>query len=92
VVALNAPTFVSELVNEVGRAVRPGAMRVRDFPIVEMPCRVCLVRVETRSRRPVEGASYELERSRGVRSSEPCSSQNAVKVFRSFILARLVCG
>jgi hypothetical protein len=65
VVALNALTFVSELVNKVGRAVRPG-----------------VVRVGTWSRRPVEGTSYELERSRGVPSSEPRTSQNAVEVFR----------
>jgi hypothetical protein len=63
VVALNALTFVSELVNKVGRAVRPGVVRVGDFPVVEMPCRASLVRVGTRSRRPVEGASYESERS-----------------------------
>jgi hypothetical protein len=82
VVALNALTFVSELVNKVGRAVRPGVMRVRDFLIVKMPCRASLVRVRTWSRRPVEGASYESERSRGVPSSEPRTSQNVVEVSR----------
>jgi hypothetical protein len=82
VVALNALTFVSELVNKMGRAVRPGVVRVGDFPIVELPRRESLVRVGTRSRRPVEGTSYELERSRGVPSSEPRTSQNAVEVFR----------
>jgi hypothetical protein len=50
------------------------------------------VRVGTRLRRPVEGALYESERSRGVPSSEPRTSRNAVEVFRPFILARLVCG
>jgi hypothetical protein len=65
VVALNALTFVLELVNKVGRAVRPG-----------------VVRVGMRSRRPVEGASYESERSRGTPSSEPRTSRNAVEVFR----------
>jgi hypothetical protein len=79
VVALNALTFVSELVNKVGRAVRPEVVRVRDFSIVEMPCRVRLVRVGTRSRRPVEGASYESERSRNT--SKPRTSRNTVEVF-----------
>jgi hypothetical protein len=82
VVTLNALTFVSELVNKVGRAVRPGVVRVGDFPVVEMPCRASLVRVRTRSRHPVEGASYESERSRGVLSSVPHTSQNAVEVSR----------
>jgi hypothetical protein len=104
-VALNALTFVSELVNKVGRAVQPGVVRVGDFPIVEMPCRASLVRVGTWSRRPVEGASYESERSRGVLSSVPRTSRNIVEAFRraclvqvrtwprrSVILARLVCG
>jgi hypothetical protein len=31
VVALNALTFVSELVSEVGRPARPRVVRVRDF-------------------------------------------------------------
>jgi hypothetical protein len=62
-------------------------VRVRDFPIVEMPCRASLVRVRTRSRHPVEGASYESEHSRGVLSSEPRMSRNAVEVFSSAILA-----
>jgi hypothetical protein len=57
-------------------------VRVGDFPVVEMPCRACLVRVGTRSRRPVEGASYELEHSRGIPSSEPRTSRNTVEVFR----------
>jgi hypothetical protein len=83
VIALNALTFVSELVNKVGRAVRPRVMRVGGFPIVEMPCRASLVRVGTRSRRPVEGASYESERSRDVLSSVPRTSRNVVEVFRS---------
>jgi hypothetical protein len=71
----------------MGRVVRLWVVRVRDFPIVEMPCRASLVRVGTRSRRPVEGASYESERSRGVPSSEPRTSRNIVKVFSSAILA-----
>jgi hypothetical protein len=66
VVALNALTFVSELVNEEGRVARPRVMRVRDFSIVEASCRASLVRVGTWSRRPVERASYESERGRGV--------------------------
>jgi hypothetical protein len=45
------------------------------------------VRVRTRSRCPVEGASYESEHSRGVLSSEPRMSRNAVEVFSSAILA-----
>jgi hypothetical protein len=53
----------------MGRVVRPGVVRVGDFPIVKVPCRTSLVRVGTRSRRPVEGASYESERSRGVPSA-----------------------
>jgi hypothetical protein len=70
----------------MGRAVQPWVVRVGDFPIVEMPCRASLVRVGTRSRRPVEGASYESERSRDVSSSEPRTSRNAVEVFSSAIL------
>jgi hypothetical protein len=54
------------LVNKAGRAARPGVVRVGDFLIVEVPCRASLVRVRTRSRRPVERASYESERSRCV--------------------------
>jgi hypothetical protein len=63
-----------------GRAARPGVVRVGDFPIVEVPCRASLVRVGTQSRRPVEGASYESERSRGVLSSVPRMSRNVVDV------------
>jgi hypothetical protein len=70
----------------MGRAVRPWVVRVGDFSIVEMPCRASLVRVGTRSRRPIEGASYESERSRGVPSSEPRTSRNIVEVFSSAIL------
>jgi hypothetical protein len=40
------------------------------------------MRVGTRSRRPVEGASYESERSRGVLSSVPHTSRNVVEVSR----------
>jgi hypothetical protein len=69
-------------VNKAGRAGRPGVVRVGDFPIVEVPCRASLVRVKTRSRCPVECASYESERGRGVPSSEPHTSRNAVEVFR----------
>jgi hypothetical protein len=72
-------------VNEVGRAARPGVVRVGDFPIVEMPCRASLVRVGTQSRRPVEGASYESERSRGVPSSEPRTNRNVVEVSRPLL-------
>jgi hypothetical protein len=89
VVALNALTFVSELVNKVGRAVRPGVVRIGDFPIVELPCRASLVRVETRSRRPIEGASYESEHSRGVLSSVPRTSRNVVEAFRRASLVRV---
>jgi hypothetical protein len=64
-------------------------VRVGDFPIVEMPCRTSLVRVEMQSRCPVEGASYELERSRGVPSSEPRTSQNVVKASRRASLVRV---
>jgi hypothetical protein len=55
--------------------------------IVEVSHRASLVRVETQSRCPIEGASYESERSRGVPLSEPRMSQNAVEVFSSTILA-----
>jgi hypothetical protein len=68
--------------NRAGRAARPGVVRVGDFPIVEMLCRASLVRVRTRSRRPVEGASYESERSRGVPSSMPRTSRNVVEASR----------
>jgi hypothetical protein len=58
---LNALTFVSELVNEVGRPARPWVVRVGDFSVVEASCcdprtsrnvveasrRVSLVRVGT---------------------------------------------
>jgi hypothetical protein len=50
-----------------------------------------LVRVGTRSRHPVEGASYEAEseHGQGVPSSRPRASQNAVEVPRPlfFVLA-----
>jgi hypothetical protein len=65
-IALNALTFVSELVNEVGRPARPWVVRVRDFLVVEASHRASLVRVGTWSRRPVERASYESERGRGI--------------------------
>jgi hypothetical protein len=71
------------------RVIRPGVVRVGGLPIVEMPCRTGLVRVGTQSRRPVEGASYELERSRGVPSSWPRASRNAVEVSRPLSLALL---
>jgi hypothetical protein len=47
-----------------------------------MPYRTGLVRVGERSSRPVEGASYESEseRGRGVPSSRPRASRNAVEV------------
>jgi hypothetical protein len=64
--ALNALTFVSELVNEVGRPARPWVVRVGDFSVVEASRRASLVRVGTWSRCPVERASYESERGRGV--------------------------
>jgi hypothetical protein len=63
---LTALTFVSELVNEVGRLARPWVMRVGDFLVVEASCRASLVRVRTWSRRPVERASYESGHGRGV--------------------------
>jgi hypothetical protein len=85
---LNALTFVPELVNEVGRPARPWVMRVGDFSVVEASCRASLVRVGTWSRHPIERASYESDRGRGVLSSEPCTSQNVVEAFRS--LSRLV--
>jgi hypothetical protein len=64
--ALNALTFVSELVNEVGRLARPRVVRVGDFLVVEASCRASLVRVGTWLRRIVERASCESERGRGV--------------------------
>jgi hypothetical protein len=64
--ALNALTFVSELVSEVGRPTRSRVVRVRDFSVVEASCRESLVRVRMWSRRPVERASCESERSRGI--------------------------
>jgi hypothetical protein len=64
--ALNALTFVSELVNEVGRPAQPWIVRVGDFSVVEASCRASLVRVKTWLRRPVERASYESGRGRGV--------------------------
>jgi hypothetical protein len=64
--ALNALTFVSELVNEVGRPARPWVVRVVDFSVVETSRRASLVRVGTWSRCPVKRASYESERGRGV--------------------------
>jgi hypothetical protein len=50
VVALNALTFVSELVSEVGRPARPRVMRVGDFSVVEVSRRASLMRVGTWSR------------------------------------------
>jgi hypothetical protein len=46
-VALNALTFVSKLVSEVGRPARPRVMRVGDFSVVEVFCGASLVRVGT---------------------------------------------
>jgi hypothetical protein len=63
---LNALTFVSELVNELGRPARPWVVRVGDFSLVEASYRASLVRVGTWSRRPVERASYESGRGRDV--------------------------
>jgi hypothetical protein len=83
VVTLNALTFVSDLVNKVGRVARPRVVRVRDFSVVEASCRASLVRVGMWSRRPVERASYESERGRGVTSIVPHTSQNVVEVSRS---------
>jgi hypothetical protein len=75
----------------VGGAFRPGVVRVGVLPVVEMPCRTGRVRVGTRSRRPVEGASYgaESERGQGVLLSWPRASRNAVEVHRPlfFVLA-----
>jgi hypothetical protein len=72
----------------VGRVFRPGVMRVRVLLVVEMPCRMGRVRVGMRSRCPIEGASYEAEseHSRGVLSSRPRTSRNAVKVHRPLFL------
>jgi hypothetical protein len=50
-IALNALTFVSELVSEVGRPARPRVVRVGDFSMVEAFRRASLVWVETWSRR-----------------------------------------
>jgi hypothetical protein len=61
---------------------RPGVVRVGDFLIVEVPFRASLVRVGTRSRRPIERTLYESERSPGVPSSVPRMSRNVVKVSR----------
>jgi hypothetical protein len=52
-VALNALTFVSELVSVVGRLARPRVVRVGVFSVVEVFRRASLVRVGTWSRRPV---------------------------------------
>jgi hypothetical protein len=73
----------------MGRVVRPEVVRVGGLPIVKMPYRTGLVRVGTRSRRPVEGASCksELERNRGVLSSWPRASRSAVEVSRPLSLA-----
>jgi hypothetical protein len=65
-VALNALTFVSESVSEVGRLARPRVVRVGDFSMVEASHRASLVRVGTWSRRPVERVSCESECGRGV--------------------------
>jgi hypothetical protein len=73
---LNVLTFVSELVNEMGRPARPWVVRVGDFSVVEASCRASLVRVGTWSRRPVERASYES------------GTRDVVEAFRS--LSRLV--
>jgi hypothetical protein len=45
--ALNALTFVSELVNKVVRVARPWVVRVGDFSVVEAARRASLVRVGT---------------------------------------------
>jgi hypothetical protein len=45
--ALNALTFVSEFVNEVGRPARPWVVRVGDFSVAEASRRASLVRVGT---------------------------------------------
>jgi hypothetical protein len=66
VVALNALTFVSELVSEVDQPARPRVVRVRDFSVVEVFCRASLVQVRTWSRHPVERVSCESERGRGI--------------------------
>jgi hypothetical protein len=65
-VTLNALTFVSELVSEVGRSARPRVVRVGDFSVVEVFRQASLVRVGTWSRRPIERVSCESERGRGV--------------------------
>jgi hypothetical protein len=60
-VALNALTFVSELVSAVGRPARPRVVWVGDFSVVEVFHRASLVWVRTWSRRPVERVSCESE-------------------------------
>jgi hypothetical protein len=47
VVALNALTFVLELVSEVGRLARARVMRIEDFSVVEASYRASLMRVRT---------------------------------------------
>jgi hypothetical protein len=60
-VALNALTFVSELVSEAGRPARPRVMRVGDFSMVKASRRASLVRVRTWSRHSVCGfCSFHL--------------------------------
>jgi hypothetical protein len=65
-VALNALTFVSESVSEVGQLAQPRVVRVRDFSVVEASHQASLMRVRTWSRRPIERVSCESERGRGV--------------------------
>jgi hypothetical protein len=57
-----------------------------------MSCRTGLVRAGARSRRPVEGASYESEseRGRGVPSSRPRAGRNVVKVHRPLFFGFVV--
>jgi hypothetical protein len=66
----------------MGRAIRPGVVRVRVLPVVEMPCRADLVQVAARSSHPAEGASYESESERGrdAPSSQPRARRNVVEV------------
>jgi hypothetical protein len=73
VVALNALTFVSELVSEVGRPARPRVVRVGDFSAVEASRRASLVRVGTWSRRSVRCSAF-MGGAFGVVFSEACLS------------------
>jgi hypothetical protein len=71
VVTLNALTFVSELVDKVGR-------------VAQLDPESCESEIFRWSRRLVERASYESERGRGAPSIVPRTSQNVVEVSHSY--------